>query len=198
MGGTLIDTYPAVDRLLCEVVRDHGGEITQFEVACLTRVAISNAINTLADRFGIPVERLEAAYADLKHRWEAEPPPVMAGAEEVSAHVRAVGGRNLVVTHRDRISADALVKATGLAIDDMICAPDGYPRKPDPQMYHLILDRNKVDAKTCLAVGDRAIDDEAAAAAGMAAILLETPGMPVVEGNWLRITSLTALIPLLG
>lgn len=197
MGGTLLDTYPAVDGVLRDVVVRAGHQVGTDEVARLTRGSIDGAIGALATRHGIPRARLEDAYEELKRRWRTSPPPVMDGATEVMAAVRAAGGLNIVITHRDRSSATALLGATGLAVDDMICAPDGHARKPDPEMYHLALERHGLDPAECLSVGDRAIDATAAAAAGIAAALLETPGIPVrVPGLHLR--SLRELLPHVG
>ena len=57
----------------------------------------------------------------------------MAGAAEVMAAVRRGGGLNLVATHRDRASAENLFHALGVQVDDLVCAPDGFARKPDPR-----------------------------------------------------------------
>ncbi|SDB83127.1 haloacid dehalogenase superfamily, subfamily IA, variant 3 with third motif having DD or ED/haloacid dehalogenase superfamily, subfamily IA, variant 1 with third motif having Dx(3-4)D or Dx(3-4)E [Raineyella antarctica] len=197
MGGTLIDTYPSVDRTLARVVRAHGEPIEEDLVARLTRRAIAVAIDELSERYGVPHTDLDAAYARLKRSWTTTPPPVMAGAREVLSHVRSVGGRNIVVTNRDRTSASALLAATGLDVDDLVCASDGFPRKPDPQMYRAVLDRNGLDPADCLAVGDRAIDAVASRQVGLDCVILETPGIPVVEDGE-RITDLRRLIDLMA
>jgi len=49
----------------------------------------------------------------------------------------------------------------------------------------------------CLAVGDRPADVEAAAAAGVRGVLLETAGIPLEAGDAERVTSLRALQSLL-
>ncbi|MGC5617195.1 HAD-IA family hydrolase [Georgenia sp. Z1491] len=199
MGGTLVDTYPAVDAALARVVRDRGGEITEREVAALTRRSTGAAVEALSDRFGIPAADLEAAQTDLKAGWVRTPPPVMTGAREAMAAARALGGLNLVVTHRDRASATGLLTSLGLEVDDMLCAPDGHPRKPDPAMYREMLGRHRLEADTCLAVGDRPIDAEAASAAGIDSAVLVTPGLDLDDGGarW-RITSLDDVAGLLG
>lgn len=196
MGGTLIDTYPSVDRTLAGVVGAHGGRIEEGEVARLTRRSIASAIDALAERHRVPHEELDSAYAALKRSWQDSPPPVMAGAREVIAYVRSVGGRNLVVTHRDRTSATALLQATGLEIDDMVCTSDGFPRKPDPAMYLAALERNNLEPADCLSVGDREIDLVASVRAGLECVILETPGIPVV-GQGRRITDLRRLVDLM-
>lgn len=193
MGGTLIDTYPSVDRTLAAVVTAHGLALGEAEVARMTRRAIASAIDELSVRFAVPHQEFDAAYGALKRSWAVTPPPVMAGAREVIAHVRSIGGRNIVVTNRDRTSATDLLVATGLEMDDLICPGDGFPRKPDPGMYRAVLERHHLDPTDCLAVGDRAIDAVASEQVGIRCVILETPGIPVL-GEGERITDLRRLI----
>lgn len=202
LGGTLLDTYPVVDRALAEAVRaDTGGDRVSdadlHEVALLTRVSSGHAIETLARRHGIPEEDLRSAYESTKQTWRQDPPPVTPGAEEVIAAVRTAGGLNLVATHRDRASATQLLEEVGLEVDDMVCAPDGYPRKPDPAMVLELLRRHRLDPGRVLAVGDRPGDVGAAEAAGVRGVLLETPGVPLEAPGARRITALDELLPML-
>ncbi|MFQ6485180.1 HAD-IA family hydrolase [Brachybacterium epidermidis] len=193
MGGTLVDTYPDVDRALAAAVHAEVDDNALMEVARLTRVSSSRAISTLAGRYDVPEETLRSAYNALKDRWERQAPPLMDGVLEVMDAVRAAGGVNLVATHRDRDSATVLVESLGLEIDDMVCAPDGFPRKPDPAMHQALLERNDLTAQDCLAVGDRPADVEAAEAAGIRAYLLTTPGIPLGAPGMRRIESLSEL-----
>lgn len=199
LGGTLLDTYPVVDRALAQAVADGsaGGPVAQDDlhaVALLTRVSSGHAIETLAQRHGIPEQVLRAAYEATKETWRHDPPPVTAGAREVMAAVRAAGGLNLVSTHRDWASATELLERTGLVVDDLVCAPDGFPRKPDPAMVLELLRRHTLDPADVTAVGDRPADVLAAQAAGVRGVLLETPGVPLDAPGAERVTDLRALL----
>lgn len=196
MGGTLVDTYPELNRALADAAGRGGQPVSVDEVATLTRVSTSHAITALASRTGIPEEEFEHANEELKRRWKSEPAPVMAGARELMSDVHAAGGLNLVITHRDRASAEALVVALGLQIDDLLCAPDGFPRKPDPTMVQLLLQRHGLDVDECIFVGDRPIDAEAAHAAGMASALL-SEDTPDGGSTWYQLRMLDDLRPLL-
>lgn len=197
LGGTLVDTYPDVDRALAGALRAEPDQELLHEVAVLTRRSSSEAITELAARHEVPEARLSAAYEATKEQWARRPPPLKDGAREVLAAVRERGGLDLVATHRDRASAAALLAAHGLEVDDMVCAPDGHPRKPAPDMVLALLDRHGLTAGECLAVGDRPADVEAARAAGVEGVLLETPGIPLEAPGARRIHSLRDLIPLL-
>ena len=197
LGGTLADTYPDVDRALAMVLDPRPGRELLHEVALLTRRSSSHAISTLAARHELPEQELRRAYEQTKRDWQQAPPPVMPGARELLAAVRAQGGLNLVATHRDRDSATDLVERLRLGIDDMVCAPDGFARKPDPAMIRALLERHSLAPQDCLAVGDRPADVEAAAAAGVRGVLLETAGIPLEAGDAERVTSLRAMQSLL-
>ncbi len=197
LGGTLVDTYPDVDRALAEALSAQPDRELLHEVAVLTRRSSSEAITELAARHEVPEARLRTAYEATKEQWARRPPPLKDGAREVLAAVRERGGLNLVATHRDRASAAALLAAHGLEVDDMVCAPDGHPRKPAPEMVLVLLARHELTAGECLAVGDRPADVEAARAAGVEGVLLETPGIPLEVPGARRIHSLRDLILML-
>ncbi|MGC5585193.1 HAD-IA family hydrolase [Ornithinimicrobium sp. W1665] len=198
LGGTLVDTYPDVDRALAGAVHgDDPGEEELNEVAELTRVSSGHAIETLAQRHGVSPEDLRAAYERTKETWRSSPPPVVDGARAVIARVREEGGLNLVATHRDRESATQLLHILGVDVDDMVCAPDGFARKPDPAMVLELLERHGLDPEEVLAVGDRPGDVAAARAAGVRGVLLQTPGIPLEAPGAERITAVEELLDLL-
>lgn len=187
MGGTLIDTYSPVNALFAAKVADAGGEISPAGVAILTRRSISSAIQTLAQRFPISEGELHAAYDSLKASWQDTPAPLIAGARRALEVIVGDGGVNVIVTHRDRPSATTLLEQHDLShlISDMICAPDGFPRKPDPTMFLEILERSDLKPSHTLAVGDREIDVTAAHAAGLRAVRLTPDGVRAqTKADW--------------
>lgn len=199
LGGTLLDTYPDVDRALARAV--FGGApgpspVQIAEVARLTRISSARAIDALSARHGVPRGSLQEAYDQVKEHWREHPAPAMPGAHEVMDAVRDHGGANLVATHRDAESARMLLAAAGLRVDDLVCAPEGFARKPDPQMLRTLMERHDLDPSLVLAVGDRPVDVEAARAAGIRGVLLETPGIHLAAGDAPRITRLTELLPM--
>lgn len=197
LGGTLVDTYGDVDRTLAEAAMGRSDDDALREVAELTRISSGHAIQELSRRQGVPEQELRAAYDDLKDRWRTHPAPVMDGARGVMTAVTAGGGLNLLATHRARDSAQVLLDALGIEVDDMICAPDGHARKPDPAMNLLLLERHGLQPSQVLAVGDRPGDIRAAQAAGLRAALLATPGIPQQAEGAVRITHLRELLALL-
>ncbi len=195
MGGTIVNTYPELDAVLAAVVRSHGHDIDEHDVAVLTRRSTGEAMAALSQRFRIAEAEFESAEDDLKERWRTEPPALMPGLREA---MTAVDGLNLVVTHRERRSAEALLRTLSVEVDDLVCTSDGFPRKPDPAMYLEMVRRHGLDPAQCLGVGDRPLDATAAQAAGMAAVMLVTPGIPLAHDADYECNSLGEVIPLLA
>lgn len=195
MGGTIVDTYPQLDTALAEVIRDAGHRVDLHDVSVLTRRSTGEAMSTLSRRFDIAVDEFRAAESALKQRWLTDPPAAMEHLEQVMA---AVPGMNLVVTHRDRGSAEALLDALRIDVDDLICTSDGHPRKPDPTMYVTMARRHGLDPAECVGLGDRPLDAEAARSAGMGSIMLTTPGIAMEHTADEEIESLIQLPPLLN
>ncbi|WP_246955311.1 HAD-IA family hydrolase [Brachybacterium sp. Marseille-Q7125] len=196
LGGTLVDTYPDVDRALAGALTAHPTAQLLHEVATLTRISSSHAISTLAARHGVSEQELRAAYEATKIHWRTSPPPVADGARDLLEAVHRADSLNLVATHRERQSAQSLLDALELPIDDMVCAPDGFARKPDPEMIRELLRRHSLPVDQAIAVGDRPADIAAAEAAGVRGWLLVTPGIPLEAPTDRRISSLRELLPL--
>lgn len=198
LGGTLVDTYPALDAAFTEVIRRHGHRVQAAEVAALTRRSTGEAVSALSERFAVPEEEFRAANDKLKRRWATSPAPAMAGARELLGDISAAGGLNLVVTHRDRASAQSLLRGLGLEVDDLVSTSDGFNRKPHPEMYRVMLQRHALNPTECLAVGDRDIDSKAATSSGIAAATLVSSEAPVDGGAKYTVARLDELRPLLA
>jgi HAD superfamily hydrolase (TIGR01509 family) len=200
LGGTLLDTYPDVDRALAQACfgdEDLRAGDHLAEVASLTRISSGHAIRTLAASHDVPERELRRAYDGVKATWRSHPAPVMAGAHEVMTAVHTGGGLNLVATHRDRDSARQLLEASDLRVDDLVCAPDGYARKPSPEMNRELLARHGLRPSQVVTVGDRPADVDAGRALGALGVLLVTPGIPLDAGDSPRITDLRELLDLI-
>lgn len=61
-------------------------------------------------------------------------------------------------------------------ISGLVCAPDGFPRKPDPAMFLHALRAFHLAPALTAAVGDRPIDAVAAQAAGLRAFQIPAHG----------------------
>ncbi|SJM52702.1 HAD family hydrolase [Gulosibacter sp. 10] len=182
LGGTLVDSYPSIRRAFLGVLEAHRALLTEPELQRLLNASIGSTIDVLAARYGIEPQEFHDAYERLKREWAQTPAPIMPGAMRAMNEVRRLRGMNLVVTNRDEASATMLIRVTGLRVDDVVCASETMPRKPDPSMHLELLRRHGLDPRECLGVGDRDLDTLAATAAGLRAVQLHTPGSPLPEG----------------
>lgn len=164
LGGTLLDNYASSTTAFVDTLAENGITASREEVYQALRVSTAHAVATLAA--GVPgflSEYKAAEAAELEH------PVLFDGAREALAAVVEAGGRNFLVSHRDRQVLQLLEET---AIDEyfteVVTASDGFPRKPDPaSIRHLV---EKYALTDVVAVGDRPIDVEAAVAVGVDAI----------------------------
>jgi len=168
-GGTLFDTYPAVVSSAEHVLGSYGVAADPGPLRALFRRGTQLAVDALAQRTGTSAfelgARFEAAYSAVS----VERQPPFPHVEACLRHVRARGGRNFIVTHRDAASLARLLDGHAMRryFTDWVTKDDPYPRKPEPASLLALAERYDLTPRRCLVVGDRGLDAEAAARAGM-------------------------------
>ena len=177
--GTLFDTYPAIANSLRAAVGDLAVPPSFEEVMDLALISIDGCLKTMSTTYALPLEELEAGFERHYRDVTADDQPPFDGVREVCELICASGGLNLIVTHRRRSGMDRLLAAHGLAdlmADTVSCYDDGYPRKPDPAAFLMLIERHHLRLDQTLAIGDRELDVLAAHAAGLpAALFAPTP-----------------------
>jgi HAD superfamily hydrolase (TIGR01509 family) len=122
----------------------------------------------LLDR-GLPPERAQAA---LERAWYVPDPAVTArplyDLAWLFGSLRARGLKIAVATSDDRAGTLATLAANGAAhlVEVVICADDGIPIKPDPEMVWQVCRLTGCPPRECLMVGDAVVDMQMARAAG--------------------------------
>jgi phosphoglycolate phosphatase-like HAD superfamily hydrolase len=172
--GTLFDTYPAIVSSLRAAVGDLVVPPSFEEVRDLAMVSIDGCLETMSTTYDLPLEELGAEFERNYRDVTADDQPPFDGVREVCELICANGGLNVIVTHRRRSGMDRLLAAHGLAdliADTVSCYDDGYPRKPDPAAFLMLVERHHLRLDQTLAVGDRELDVLAAHAAGLPAAL---------------------------
>ena len=172
--GTLFDTYPAIVNSLRAAVGDLAVPPSSEEVMAMALVSIDGCLQTMSTTYGLPLDELGARFDRHYRDVTADDQPPFDGVPEMCELICASGGLNLIVTHRRRSGMDRLLAAHGLAdlmADTVSCYDDGYPRKPDPAAFLMLIERHHLRLDQTLAVGDRELDVLAAHAAGLQAAL---------------------------
>ena len=186
VDGTLFDTYPAFARALTAALADFGVRAAPGEIAPLLYESLGGATETLAARHGLDAEAVDASFGQHYRRALLRDQRPFPGVVDVCTAVLDSGGANYIVTHRGRASLERLLAAYGMdaLFTEAICHDDGYPRKPDPAAFLALLARYDLDAGAVLAVGDRALDIQAAQAAGVRACLFGPEPLPDLQPDY--------------
>jgi HAD superfamily hydrolase (TIGR01509 family) len=106
---------------------------------------------------------------------EARPFP---GAAQLVHEIHGRGVAVVLATSAPQQELDTLVEVLGVreVLDAVTTADDVGKSKPDPEVFIKAIAAGDVDASRCLAVGDSVWDVEAAAAAGLPCIGIESGG----------------------
>ncbi|MGD8405265.1 MAG: HAD-IA family hydrolase [Anaerolineales bacterium] len=169
VDGTLFDTYPAITYALSKALNEMGLSVALNVIDSLARESLSHCVETLAQRFKLDPDLLRARFAESYRMVDPANQPPYPGVYEVCEWIRAHGGVNVIVTHRDVQSKQRLLDIHELSplFSDIFSVDQGYSRKPGPSMLLAALESHRLDADETLMVGDRDLDIQAGQAAGV-------------------------------
>lgn len=186
MDGTIADTEPLWERAKDAVARRHGiawsvedgvaavGQPTPVYSAEFVARGASASAAEIADEITLHVaEGLADGVV-----WRA-------GALRLIGELVDAGVRTALVTMAYRPVAEALARATGLAVFDVIVAGDDVERsKPDPEPYLRAMAALGVSPATSVAVEDTETGARSAFAAGLATLVVPSaPGIAAARGR---------------
>ena len=173
--GTLYDTYPRIVRAFQKALRHHDIDAPDEEVLPLVKQTLAHAARTLGGE-----ERAQGLMDYYFEHAEDEGPGTLRpyeGLEPVLDFIVKQGGRNYIYTHRDQSGPEALEREGLLKyFEDAITYNDGFPSKPAPDALLHMVEKHGLAQKDCVMVGDRPIDLDAGANAGMDSILFDEDG----------------------
>jgi len=169
VDGTLFDTYPAIARAFQSALIDLGKDASLDWMGELARISLSYCVTTLASQYQLSEEDIGQAFEEHYDRIPPEEQPPFPGVITVCEYICALGGRNVIITHRERQSTNELLAAHKMTHYFTACLTrdDGYPRKPHPAAFETMLKMHNLQREETLAVGDRDIDVLAGQAAGI-------------------------------
>lgn len=179
LDGTLLDSYEIIVSSLQEVLRENGipgdkGEILRYVI----RFSVMDFLRKAAEETGCSVSRLSDRCHALSAAGNDRICP-MPHAREILAQTAAMGVPSFVFTHKGR-SAFEILEHTGLLpfFTEVVTGADGFPRKPSPDAVNYLVEKYGLDRETTYYVGDRQLDMECAANAGIRGILYLPQGSP--------------------
>ncbi len=182
VDGTLFDTYPAITFAISKSLNDLGVSIALNVIDGLTRQSIELCFETLSQRFGLDI-------ALLRHKFQAAYQPIplanqqpFPGVSDICGFVCDRQGLNIVITHRSPKSTLELLKVHTMDqyFTDIFSSEQGYPRKPDPRMVQVAIDKYQLNPTQTLMVGDRQIDIQSGKSAGVQTCLYGKGDMDIL------------------
>jgi phosphoglycolate phosphatase-like HAD superfamily hydrolase len=169
VDGTLFDTYPAIAKAFKTALNDLGKDALLDWIEGLARQSLSQCVSTLAGECQLNEEALGRAFGEHYGLTMPEEQPPFPGVVTVCEYICAIGGKNVIVTHRGRESTDELLAANNMDryFAGCLARDDGYPKKPHSAALEAMLNTHNLRREETISVGDRDIDVVAGQAAGI-------------------------------
>lgn len=180
--GTLFDTYPNIVRSFREALESYGYTAAEEEIRLKMSVTIRDAVKFYSEKYGLDPLELRARQVEI----EGFRPDLVApypGVCETLKAVRESGRRNHLFTNRDRGALRYLEVFDILQyFDGLITKENIGEYKPAPNGLYVLFSEYQIEPSKLLMVGDRAVDIDAAKAAGADGCFYNTNGIAVPEG----------------
>lgn len=175
VDGTLFDTYPAIAGSVKAALKDLGYDAPLDWLTGLTKITLNHCLTTLVAMYPLTKEAILERYEVEYARYELEDQPPMPGVVPICEYICAIGGKNVIVTHRGRDSTVSLLTTHKMVsyFAGWVTHDDGYARKPDPAAFEAAIRLHDLRREETITVGDREIDIEAGHAAGIIACLFD-------------------------
>lgn len=177
--GTLFDTYPVMSGVFGDMLEEIGFFEPQNAILRHMKVSISHAMQVYSEKYHITPSflqdfRLRCRKTALKL---CKPYP---GTEEICRYIADSGRYNYLYTHRGE-TAIHFLKNHGLYdyFRDFITSQSGFPRKPNPEALHYLIDKYGMKPEEALMIGDRELDIQAAENAGIHSCHFQEDDKPV-------------------
>ncbi len=183
--GTLIDTYPNLVRIYIETLNSFGYSAPREEISFNLANSMLYAHEVYAERFGVDLNELRERYTKLRasnglciDEMRAYP-----GVAETLKAIKESGGRNHLYTNRNQLALQYLEVFNLLQYFDGFVTSENIRKiKPAPDGMYVLFEQFGISPEKMLMVGDRAVDIDAAKAAGADACFYNTNGIAVPAG----------------
>ncbi len=181
LDGTLLDSYAVIVPSLRDACREFGVEREESDI--LREVITDCVVGFLKKterESGVSFDALLKRYTEINAGRNMQIGPIR-NARRLLELLRGRGIPSYIFTHRGS-STEAVLKNSGLYdyFDEIVCGTDGFPRKPDPAALLYLAEKHSLDKGRTYYVGDRALDMDCAARAGLPCILYLPEGSPAI------------------
>jgi HAD superfamily hydrolase (TIGR01509 family) len=174
VDGTLFDTYPAIAKAFKTALNDLGKDAPVDWIEALAKQSLGHCVSTLAETCQLNEADIGQAFDEHYDCIQPEEQPPFPGVITVCEYICALGGKNVIVTHRGQAGTDELLAANNMSqyFAGCLTRNDDYPKKPHPAAFVAILKLHNLQPEETMTIGDRDIDILAGQAAGIFTCLL--------------------------
>ena len=173
LDGTLLDSYPVMVAAALKAAADAGiRDPEEAVLQAMKRGTTFSYLGNVAERSGIPFKALRENYRTYTHQMD-DRIPLMDGAEETLARLRADGATHDVFTHRGT-SSEPILERLGILcyFREIVTGKAGFAAKPSGEAIRYLVRKYGLRPEETWYVGDRALDVLCAKDAGVRAVLL--------------------------
>jgi phosphoglycolate phosphatase-like HAD superfamily hydrolase len=169
VDGTLFDTYPSIAKSFKAALNELGVDAPLDWIQELARESLGHCAIVLSEQYHLERNDLEKAFTEHYSRVAGDEDSPFPGVLEVCRYICAIGGKNIIVTHRGLKGTLELLAAHNMTdyFAGCLTRDDGYPRKPDPAIFEAAIAKYHLKPEETLSIGDREIDIAAGQAAGI-------------------------------
>lgn len=168
--GTLYDTDTGIVSAFAEVLQSNYGVMeTASRIEALVKIDTKHCARVISDEYSLDYATLLAQARSTYDEIGLELQGPFQGAQSCCERVVALGGKNVIVTHRDKASCMRFLSRYGFDayFAQVVTKDDGFPLKPSPESFRHVIDTNGMERNATCGVGDRDIDVDAANASGV-------------------------------
>lgn len=177
--GTLYDTYPGMVSSFVSAFKEYGITVNRKAVYRKMR---QYSVGRTFDDFLLDISndlqvKIREKYQILEKRASKNARPFV-DVKEVCQKITFSGGRNFLLTHRDKKAIELLKKDDLLTFfSGFVTSEDNFPRKPNPESLQYLCNRYSINPKKAVMIGDRVLDVKAGHNAGMSGYLFDSDNL---------------------
>jgi len=195
--GTLIDTYPNLSRIYEETLSSFGFHATNEEIRAKLSISIGYAHRYYAEKYGIDCAALRQRYSEQREENGlcVDEMILYPGVENTLKAIKESGRRNHLYTNRNRLALRYLEEFNILQYFEGFVTGENIGKvKPAPDGMYVLYHQYGMSPEKTLMVGDRAVDVDAAKAAGADACFYNSNQIAVPEGTDFEIKEMEELL----
>lgn len=185
LDGTLVDSTPALFQVYLKFLAYYGKKGTKEEFYSLIGPSIDEIVAILKKKYELKesTKDLSTMYVSTLMKQGFEGTELFPNAKDVIGELKKRGIKLGIVTSGTqalvKICLDPL-KMTGV-FDAIVTSEDVKKAKPNPEMYHLALEKLGVKADQAIAVEDSEAGKKAATEAGLNVVMITHGKEPASE-----------------